>query len=164
MKADFEDFRRQYASLNDDALLAIEREELVPMAQQCYDAELASRGLEAGGEEAEEAAAADAQPSLENLVEIAEFDNPAEAGAARSLLRIAEIPAVLSSDLPMAGSVFQVLANVKLYVPSEYAGEAATVLDSELSDEELAAQAEAAGLSEEGMEEGAAEDEFESEA
>jgi hypothetical protein len=164
MKADPEDFRRQYASLNDEALLAIERDELVPVAQVCYDAELAARGLKAAAEETGEAAAAGTQEPLENPVEIAEFANPAEAVAARSLLRFAEIPCMLSSDLPMSGSAFQVLANVKLYVPSEYAEEAAAVLDSELSDEELAAQAEAAVLEEEDAEESRGEDEFKSEA
>ena len=51
MKADLEDFRRLYSSLNDEALLAIDRDELVPTAQQVYDAELSTRGLDAPAEE-----------------------------------------------------------------------------------------------------------------
>jgi len=40
-----ENLRKQYASLNDDALLAIDRSELVEAAQKCLDAEMAARGL-----------------------------------------------------------------------------------------------------------------------
>ncbi len=103
MKADLDDFRRLYSSLNDEALLAIDRDELVPMAQQCYDAELSTRGLDAPAEEEE---AAPVQNAFgENLAEIASFDNPSEASVARSLLRIADIPCMLSTDLPLTGSI-----------------------------------------------------------
>ena len=43
MKLNIEDLRRHYASLSDDALRAIDRTELVEMAQHCYDQELAQR-------------------------------------------------------------------------------------------------------------------------
>ncbi len=163
MKADLDDFRRLYSNLNDEALLALNREELLPMAQQVYDAEITARGLNAP-EEAEEAAAAAAMPTgaAEDLVEIAVFDNPSEASMARSVLRSAEIPCVLSTDMPLVGSGFAVLADVKLYVPSEFVEAASEILDHEMSDEELAAQAEAAGLIDE-MELEAAEEEREAE-
>lgn len=152
MKIQAEDFRRQYAGLNDDALLAIDREELIPLAQQCYDAELAARGLDAPA--AEEEAPEDApQTPHENLVELAVFDNPAEAVVARDLMRLAEIPCMLSTDLPLVGSVFNVASDVKLYVPAEFADQAQEVLESDISEEELTAQAEAAGLDEEEIEE-----------
>ena len=140
MKADAEDFRRQYASLNDEALLEINREDLVPIAQQCYDAEVSSRGLDSPQAEEEEQAGA-AQDPTQNLIELASFSNPSEAGSARSLLRMAEIPCALSTDFP--GSVLNVGYDVKLYVPAEFADQAQEVLESEISDEELAAQAEA---------------------
>ena len=159
MKADLEDFRRLYSSLNDDALLAINRDDLVPTAQQVYDAELSTRGLDAHAEE-EEAAAATQNEFGGNLVEIASFDNPSEASVARSLLRIAEIPCMLSTDLPLTSSVLNVAADVKLYVPSDFVDQANEVLDHEISEEDLAAQAEAAALLEEEEEE-AAEAEFE---
>jgi hypothetical protein len=44
---DPEDFRRHYAALSDRALLSLRREDLVPIAQQCYDVELAQRGIAA---------------------------------------------------------------------------------------------------------------------
>ena len=45
MQVDLEDLRRHYASLSDEALLALDRNDLTPVAQSCYDAELAQRGL-----------------------------------------------------------------------------------------------------------------------
>lgn len=147
MKADLEDFRRLYSSLNDEALLAIDRDELVPIAQQIYDAELSTRGLDAPPEAEEPAAAQNAFG--ENLVEIAAFDNPSEASVARSLLRIAEIPSILSTDLPLTSSILNVATDVRLYVPPEFVDLANEVLDHEISDEELAAQAEAAAQLEE---------------
>ena len=48
MPVDPEYLRAHYASLSDEALLAINREELVKTAQQCYDNELAQRDLASG--------------------------------------------------------------------------------------------------------------------
>src|SRR5260370_30189320 len=45
MEVGLEDFRKRYAELSDRALLAMNREELIPIAQQCYDVELSQRGL-----------------------------------------------------------------------------------------------------------------------
>ena len=46
MQLDLKDLRGHYASLSDEALLEIDRADLVEAARKCYDAELASRGLE----------------------------------------------------------------------------------------------------------------------
>jgi hypothetical protein len=43
MRIDPEDFRRHYAMLSDEALFALNRGELIEMAQACYDAEVARR-------------------------------------------------------------------------------------------------------------------------
>ena len=45
MRLDLEDFRQHYASLSDEALLALDRAELVEDAQKCYDEEIARRQL-----------------------------------------------------------------------------------------------------------------------
>jgi hypothetical protein len=45
LRHDPEDFRQHYASLSDEALLAVERAELTETAQRCYDAELSTRGI-----------------------------------------------------------------------------------------------------------------------
>ena len=47
MKIDPVYLQRHYASLSDDALLAVDREDLVEAARQIYDAEIADRGLDA---------------------------------------------------------------------------------------------------------------------
>ena len=145
MKIDLEDLRRQYGNLNDDALLGVDRDELTPLAQQVYDAEVASRGLKTAAAEGDEDEEAGGPGELtENLMALCSFADPTEAGVARSLLRQADIPCFLSSDMPLAGSVFATLSEVTLYVPAGYEEQANEVLDSEISDEELAAQAEAA--------------------
>jgi hypothetical protein len=48
MPVDPEYLREHYASLSDEALLAIDRAELVKAAQECYDDELGQRGLASG--------------------------------------------------------------------------------------------------------------------
>src|SRR5690348_13925132 len=45
MRIDSEYLREQYGSLSDEALLAIDRSDLVEAAQACYDAELERRQL-----------------------------------------------------------------------------------------------------------------------
>jgi hypothetical protein len=45
MQADPEYLRQYYRSLSDEALLEIDRSDLIPMAQKYYDAEIARRGL-----------------------------------------------------------------------------------------------------------------------
>lgn len=48
MPVDLEYLREHYASLSDEALLEIDREELVKAAQECYDDELGRRELTSG--------------------------------------------------------------------------------------------------------------------
>ena len=45
MKVSVEDFRRQYAGLSDEALLDVDRHDLVELARACYDEEVARRKL-----------------------------------------------------------------------------------------------------------------------
>ena len=45
MNVDVSDFRQRYAHLSDEGLLSINREDLIDTARQCYDHELATRGL-----------------------------------------------------------------------------------------------------------------------
>lgn len=58
MSLDLNRLRRHYASLSDEGLLEIDREELVEAARECLDAELASRGLADDEEDAEDEAEA----------------------------------------------------------------------------------------------------------
>lgn len=140
MKVSTDDFRRTYEGLSDDALLAMNSEELVEVARQCYGEELARRGLTLEQPEAEPAT-----PEGEDLVEVARFENIDELDLARALLKSAEIRSFLSSDLSLPG-VFRATGSTwhELYVKSADVDVALEILESEISEEELAAQAEAA--------------------
>jgi hypothetical protein len=156
VKVDAEDFRRVYESMNDDALLAVNRDELVEIAQQCYDAEVARRGLGAG----EEIASPDvdgpvAAGGAEGMVELATFTDVDDARLARALLKAAEIPCYLENSDPSAGWIGQPgMGGFRLSVPPEWVEQAKEILETEISEDELAAQAEAAGELEEEEETG----------
>ncbi|MEP6963208.1 MAG: hypothetical protein ABI995_14095, partial [Acidobacteriota bacterium] len=46
MKLDYEDFRKHFAALSDEALIETNREDLVELAQQAFDEALTERGIE----------------------------------------------------------------------------------------------------------------------
>jgi hypothetical protein len=145
MKVGADDFRRVYESLNDEALLAVKRDELVELAQQCYDVEVAARGLAARDDAA--AVVPPGNPEAagdgEELVEVATFADVDEARLARDLLQSAEIPSYLATDPKLPGNM-SVPGGFRLSVPPSLLEQAREVLDTQVSDEELAAQAEAA--------------------
>jgi hypothetical protein len=143
VKVDADDFRRVYESLNDEALLAVKRDELVVVAQQCYDVEVAKRGL-AARDDAAVPAPGSAEPAVEELVEVATFADPDDARLARDLLQSAEIPSYLATDAKLPGNM-SVPGGFRLSVSPSLLEQAREVLDTRVSDEELAAQAEAAG-------------------
>ena len=133
-----EDFSRHYESLSDEALLEIDTGELTELACRCHADELARRGLDSGvvsDEDAAEAAPGAASEGEEELICIVEYDYPDEADLARGLLEAAEIPAKVESEPGV----------VRLMVPERFGKQALMMLATPLSDEELAAQAEAAG-------------------
>ena len=138
MPIDPAEFRRHYASLSDEALLEINRDELVEAAQQCYDDELAGRGI---------ARPSEASPAAEGVNEeqgewvvAATYLSAEEANLAHSMLEGAAIPARLASNNT---SAWTGTGEVRLLVPAAMLREAETILAEPISDEELAAQAEA---------------------
>jgi hypothetical protein len=144
VKVDADDFRRVYESLNDEALLAVKRDDLVEVAQQCYDVEVAQRGLAARTDAAAVPAPGSAEAASEELVEIATFTDADDARLARDLLQSAEIPSYLATDAKLPGNM-SVPGGFRLSVSPSLLEQAREVLDARISDEELAAQAEAAG-------------------
>jgi hypothetical protein len=127
MKFSVDDFKRLYAEMPDEELRSLSRQELTDLARQCYDAELARRGLQAtpacrtmqpiaAVEEPEESALESEDPldeaierqEEEDLAPAALFASREEAKAARALLQSAEIPAFLEDDTLAAGG-FRVL-------------------------------------------------------
>jgi hypothetical protein len=143
------DFRRHFAELSDEALLAIDRQDLVDAARSCLDEELSSRGL----------TSEPADPVLEQpesipaeLVPIAKFTSHDEAIYFQVLLRNEGIPARLTSAhaIELRHLWNSALGGIQLLVPATLAEEAGAILDAGVSEDELAAQAEAAAEAESG--------------
>lgn len=59
MQPDARELRKHYASLSDEALLELNRDDLTAVAQRCYDEEMAGRKLAPSEEEASSADAAE---------------------------------------------------------------------------------------------------------
>jgi hypothetical protein len=141
-----EDFRRYYESLSDEALLEIDLDELTPIARTCHSQEVKRRGLGEEEPDVERSAGGEAssgggsqRPAEEEFVSIVEYDYHEEADVARGLLESAGIPASIQNEPGV----------VHLMVPSAFAEQALGMLAATpISEEELAAQAEAAGLEE----------------
>jgi len=136
MDVNLDDLRRHYSGLSDDALQAINPDDLTAAARDCLNQELANRGLNLEDDSAPEE---EQQSSAKtpDFVEAATFDSYSEGSLARAVLRSAEIPAFL--DEQRSG-----LGILKLWVPPEFLEQAQEILETPLSEEELAAQAEAA--------------------
>lgn len=144
MTINTDDFRRHFEILSDDALLATNRDDLVETARQCYDEEVARRQLNPNPEtDPEEERATEPVPAGDQLVSIGTFMSGEEANLARGLLEDGGIPAVLTNEHSGLG-MFQ----LELKVPSSFVDQAMEILDMEISEEELAALAEAAGETE----------------
>ena len=151
METNLDDFRRHFELLSDEALLDTNRDDLVAAAQGCYDEEVTRRGLNVPETEeaAEEQVVTHQTAPGDELVLIATYSVYEEANLARGLLESAEIPYQLQNEYLSLGGI-----ELRLVVPAVYEEEALQILDSEISEEELAAQAEAAGVWEESEEEG----------
>jgi len=140
MKFSVDDFKRLYAEMPDEELRSLDRNELTEVARQCYDAELARRGLPAeatrrtpqpiaapeapwetalASEDVPEAVVA--REEEEDLAPAAIFTSRDDAKAARALLQSAAIPAFLEDDT-LAGGGFRLL------VAASYVAQAHEVL------------------------------------
>ena len=133
-----DDFRRHFEILSDDALVATNRDDLVESARQCYDQEVARRQLNLETDP-EEQRALDAVRADDELISIGTFVSGEEANLARGLLEDGGIPAILTNEHAGLG-MFQ----LELKVPAGFVDQALEILEMEISEEELAAQAEAA--------------------
>ena len=140
MNFDPQELRRHYESLTDEALLEIDPSDLTPLANQVLETELATRNLlEEDDPDPEEIPAEDLpEPTTpqEELVIVATFTSPSDARLAVSLLRSGQIPCGLDQA--------KFSPEINLMVPASLAEEAKEVLNSEVSDDDLAAQAQAA--------------------
>jgi hypothetical protein len=131
-----EEFRQRFADLSDEALLSIEPNDLTELAKQYYDAEVRGRGLQADPAKPEEEIA-----DGEKLVPVATFVSLEEANLGRALLESADIPANLENEL---SSTWTGIGGLRLMVPASFLEQAKEILEAQISDEDLLAQAEAA--------------------
>ena len=145
MQLNPDDLRRHYDRLSDEALLEIPREDLVDLARDILDAELGQRGLARGTPAAQ--AEAPSETAHGEMTGVLEFSEPGETAMARALLESAGIPCQDAKDLRNRGQRIMTQGPYFLAVPQDLLEQAREVLAAEpISDEELAAQAEAAGL------------------
>jgi len=143
-----DDFQRQYSSMSDAAFLALKRDELVDIARECYDEELARRGLKLDAAFSEVPDAADPQED-EKLVRVATFTFPDDAKLARALLEATGMPNYLENEHTLAANWMwtNALGGLRLMVPAALSEEAREILESRISESDLSDQAEAAGES-----------------
>ena len=134
MKFSADDFKHLYAEMPDEELRSLVRGELTEVARQCYDAEVARRGLSVAkprrttqpvvvAEGPEEIVPESEDPvgeaineevereEEEDLAPAAIFTSREEAKAARALLQSTAIPAFLEDDT-LAGGGFRLLVAV----------------------------------------------------
>ena len=129
-----EEIRQRFEQLSDQGLLSIDRNDLTELARQYYDAEISSRGLAATSAAAEE-------ESSETLVLLGTFTSLEEANLVRALLESADIPVKLESEF---SSEWTGAGGLRLMVPAGSLEQAEQILQAEISEDELIAQAEAA--------------------
>lgn len=152
MQVDPEYLRQHYASLSDEALLEIDRAELVEIAQGCLDYEIRQRGLDSGGEAllvADEKLETDNEPSgdgdipgwLEEGAEVysavvrrGAIDAPDAMVDARDVLEAAGIPCHLDmcEEQPPADRSPEPTHRWRLTVPGQFAFRATSVLDRDI--------------------------------
>jgi len=154
LKVDVGDFRRLYASLSDEALLEIKREDLIPVARECYNQELSQRGLKPGTAGGASAVGEEEVAGSEHLALVAECSCCEEADLARALLESAGIPVFPEPQGSVNWTGTGGVGKRRLFVAASDVEQAREILDAQVSDEELAAQAEAEAPPESGQEEG----------
>jgi hypothetical protein len=132
-----DELSQYYRSLSDEGLREIQRADLTEVARACYDAELASRGLTI------ETLPPEPEPSPDDMIEWAPLGTftDEETQVVRALLDAQEIPSTMK--LAPAENYPPVAAGSLLYVPERLLNKAREALASEISDEELIAEAEA---------------------
>jgi hypothetical protein len=166
LQINLEDLRRHYASLSDEALREIDRSELVEIAQQCYDQELAQReplekkadqaarpvtraAVYAGEEEVVgelDGDNEDAPEWIEEAVAACSFaslpgsKSAQDAENAREVLENAGIPCYLEFRTIDPDLTPPPQAEYRVLVPGAFTLQAASVLDQEIFNPEIEAQ------------------------
>jgi len=135
--------------MSDEGLRSLIREELTDTARECYDEELARRGLNPEPAVSKGSTPTGSQED-EELVLVDTFVFPDDAKLARALLESAEIPNYLENEHTLSANWTwtNALGGLRLMVPAKFLEDAREVLKSSISESDLSAQAEAASESE----------------
>jgi hypothetical protein len=143
MMDSLDELRRIYHGLNDEALLEMNREELTEVARICYDAELTERGIRPKPS-ASPGANVEPPPTFPSesgeMVVAAVFLVREEAKLAQALLESENIPAHVADDYADVNA--RGLTGFRLFVPAFSLDLARALMQTKVSEEDLAAQAE----------------------
>ena len=147
MQIDLEALRRHYASLSDEALSEIDRSDLVDLARQCYDVELARRHVnQTEGRSTFRAASVD-RPDASDWLDgaacvctfpVSSVHNPNyDDTPARTVLESAGIPCHLELCQVAPDPEPAPQSEYRLMVPGEFNLEASCVLNKEIYNERM---------------------------
>lgn len=139
---DLESLRRHVADLSDEGLLEVNPADLTDAAREVYESEMAARGI--AWPEAEESAAEAGEAAASELVSVAKYETSEEARFARALLENEGIPVWFLGELTPEKFRGNPLAGLEIVTKPEFLESAQILLNSEITDEELARQAEEA--------------------
>ena len=124
MEGTLADFRQHYELLSDEALLETNPADLIDAARQCFEEEVARRGLSLAAEASPEAAQNESDaPVGEEEVLIATFTSGDELNLARGLLQSAQIPSRVDNPLAVMGGM-----ELRLIVPAAFEEHALEIL------------------------------------
>ncbi len=162
MTIDLEYVRRHYASLSDEGLAAVDRDELVEAAQKCYDEECAKRRSLPKQQIEDEADEEVLEPELDTeddnegdqpewleaaacvcaFADFAQNQAAQDAAHARSVLKAERIPCYIArEEIPTQGAqAGHVQVEYRVLVPGALNLMAVSVLDREIFNPQLAAQ------------------------
>ena len=129
MHGNIEEFKQKFHELPDEVLLAVDREELIESARQCYDEELAARSL-APPEAPPPAEPANPDTPADEMVCVGSFILRQDSDLAQSILESAEIPC-FRPDEHVADIAPYLIASFglgRLMVPASYAEQARELL------------------------------------
>jgi hypothetical protein len=148
VELDPEDLRRHYAMLSDEALVALDRSELVEVAQSYYDHEIRQRGLTPEGSADLRGDTGPKPPWLDEAACAAEFhsypgaNSAPDAANAREVLEAAGIPCYLESqeEVDPSDSRPRPRYAFRLLVPGKLNLEAVSLLDKEIFNAEIEAE------------------------
>lgn len=147
MQAEIGEIRRRFAAMPDEALRAIDRQELTQAARECLDEEFGRRAIEPLAPPAPEPVAEpEPEPAPTRWIPIAFFLYPDEALLVTQLLRIDNIPVYLANYYTLTANWnwANAFGWFQVRVPEDFAQQSREVLDAPVDEQEFAAEVEAA--------------------